>query len=201
MVVGDDPASDVSDVQENADDDTPPWPFEIDEQQLANRGEPIVEEPFDPTAHLEEDINVEVDFEVPAFLESGEKVVYAKQLDTWSQLIEQMEVTALTKQLALHSSYEKNGDQVTLNLLDSKPHLDTESARNQLQRALSRALQQQIKLQVKHSTPISTPFAVQQTINQVRMEHAKQVVDTDENIGRLKQVFSAKVLPDTINPR
>ncbi|MDO6693246.1 DNA polymerase III subunit gamma/tau [Aliiglaciecola sp. 3_MG-2023] len=191
--------------------DSPPWEHEnsdfvqsnnSSEQNLQSQQTDLEpEDEFDPMAHLNEPIEVNVDFDVPAFLENGEKVTHSKQLDTWSQLIEQMQVTALTKQLALHSSYEKNDNRVTLKLLDSKPHLDTETARSQLQLALSNLFQQQIELHIEHSQPISTPFAVQQTINQVRMQHAKNVAETNPEINRLKNTFSAQVIESSIKPR
>lgn len=184
----------------------PPWENEASNVEQSQNNQPLVfendsSEEFDPMAHLNEPVEVEVDFDVPAFLQNGEKVVTAQQLDTWSQLIEQMQVTALTKQLALHSAYEKNASLVTLKLLDSKPHLDTESARNQLQNALSQLFNETIELKVEHTQPINTPFAVQQTINQVRMRHAQSVADNDENINRLKSTFAAQVVNDSIKPR
>ncbi|MBU2877049.1 MULTISPECIES: DNA polymerase III subunit gamma/tau [Aliiglaciecola] len=198
--------SDYAEQQHNQD--TPPWLPETaansqsitDSEQVAVNDEEIQEE-FDPMAHLNEPVEVNVDFDVPAFLENGEKVIHSSQLDTWSQLIEQMQVTALTKQLALHSSYEKNDNLVTLKLLDSKLHLDTVTARSQLQQALSELFQQQIELRIEHCQPISTPFAVQQTINQVRMQHAKNVAETNPEINRIKNIFSAQVIESSIKPR
>jgi DNA polymerase-3 subunit gamma/tau len=112
-----------------------------------------------------------------------------------------MQVTALTKQLALHSSYAKQDNVVTLTLLDSKEHLNTDSAIQQLQQALSEVLMQDISLQVILDTPNNTPFAVQQNINQVRLEHAKKVVETDQSFALLKESFTAQVQEDSIKPR
>ncbi|MFT4993542.1 MAG: DNA polymerase-3 subunit gamma/tau, partial [Paraglaciecola sp.] len=156
---------------------------------------------FDPTAHLGEGLDCAVDFDVPAFLADGQKIVAAQQLDSWSQLIEQMELTALTKQLALHSIYNKLENKVTLALMDSKQHLNTHSAKEQLQRALSSVLQQDILLEVNLDTPVNTPFAVQQTINQVRQQHAQKVVDTHGSIVLLSDTFSARALEGSIKPR
>ncbi|GAA0860090.1 DNA polymerase III subunit gamma/tau [Aliiglaciecola litoralis] len=194
------------DMTSNNAAESPPWDTGIQHQGESAKAEPVVmdAEPshsFDPMAHLNEPIEVEIDFDVPVFLQSGEKVIEAQQLDTWSQLIEQLQLTALTKQLALHSAYQKNGNHVTLKLLDSKPHLDTESARKQLQAALSEKFQDNIELSVEHTKPKNTPFAVQQTINQVRMQHAQHVAHTDENIQRLKSVFAGHILDDSIQPR
>ena len=156
---------------------------------------------FDPNAHLEEEVEVEVDFDVPAFLDNGEKVIAATQLDTWSSLIEQMQITALTKQLALHSAYQKTDDKVVLTLLQEKEHLISDTAVSQLTNALSEVLQQQVTLEIVLEQPINTPFAVQQTINRVRMEHAHHVVDTDEAMVNLKNTFAAQVVEGSVKAR
>ncbi|MFT6899295.1 MAG: DNA polymerase-3 subunit gamma/tau [Paraglaciecola sp.] len=190
---------------------TPPWSTGEDvvseitipaqPQTLAtNKPQEVVESLFDSTAHLSQDIDCKVDYDVPAFLESGEKVISAQQLDSWSQLIGRMQVAALTKQLALHSEFIQQGDNITLNLLGSKQHLHTESAQVQLQQALCDVLQRNIKLEIIVDQALNTPFALQQTINKVRLEYAHQVVESDPNINRIKDTFAAQVLVDTIKP-
>jgi DNA polymerase-3 subunit gamma/tau len=182
---------------------------QVPAQERVARHEPLLSaEPspkpspaFDPNAHLDEGIDCEVDFDVPVFLENGQKVIAAQQLDSWSQLIEQMQVTALTKQLALHSSYSMQEGKVVLNLMHTKQHLNTDSARQQLQQALSQVLKQDIQLQIILDEPINTPFAVQQTINQVRQQHAHEVVNTDESITLLKDTFSAQILTESLKYR
>ena len=172
------------------------------EPQTLPSGKPqeLVEDLFDSTAHLSQDVDCQVDYDVPAFLETGEKVISAQQLDSWSQLIGRMHVAALTKQLALHSEFIQQGDNITLNLLGSKQHLHTESAQAQLQQALSDVLQRNVKLEVIVDQALNTPFALQQTINKVRLEYAHQVVESDPNINRIKDTFAAQVLIDTIKP-
>lgn len=193
-------------------DETPPWSTDVDhvsqinvavEKQplVSSTPEELTEALFDPTAHLDQDIDCQVDYNVPAFLENGDKVTSAQQLDSWSQLIAQMQVAALTKQLALHSEFSQQGDTITLNLFDSKQHLNTESARAQLQQALSEVLQRDIKIEIIVNQAINTPFALQQTINKVRLDYAFQVVQSDPNINRLKDTFAAQVVTDTIKPR
>ncbi|WJG08009.1 DNA polymerase III subunit gamma/tau [Aliiglaciecola sp. LCG003] len=181
--------------------DIPPWESNQNSAIPASIIDDQDSSQFDPMAHLQEDVDVEVDFDIPVFLENGEKVIAAHQLDTWSQIIEASNVAGLTKQLALHSAYTKNANVVTLNLIESKPHLDTELARNQLQQALSEVFQQPIELLVEHEKPKNTPYAVQRSINQVRIAHARDVAENDENIGLIKSVFSARVLNDSIKPR
>ncbi|MFT5675125.1 MAG: DNA polymerase-3 subunit gamma/tau [Paraglaciecola sp.] len=186
----------------------PPWEFDSTQdmptEQLAAQNPDIKVETttsFDPNSHLELSAECNVDFEVPIFLADGQKVIAAQQLDSWSQLIERMQVTALTKQLALHSSYAKQDNKVILTLLESKQHLNTDSAKQQLQQALSQVLMQDITLQVLLDNPINTPFAVQQNINQVRLGYAKNVVQTDQSFGLLRESFAAQVQEDSVKPR
>lgn len=181
--------------------DMPPWPLNEQPAKLNQPEQVIAEVEFDSTAHLNEEVGFEVDFDIPAFLSSGEKVVHAAQLDSWSNLIEQMQVTALTKQLALHSGYELQNNVVILCLPEAKQHLNTESARNQLQQALSQALQQNIELTVETGNAINTPFAVQQNVNLVRQGYAEKVVESDESFVRLLQTFAAEVVEQSIKPR
>lgn len=176
-------------------DDIPPW------AKTKHSEEKEVQPLFDPNSHIEDKTEAPVDLDVPAFLESGQKVVASEQLDSWAQLIEQMQVAALTKQLALHSTFEKNDNLVTLKLSDSKPHLNTESARAQLEGALCECLQQDIKLEVEIGQPVNTPFGLQQEINRKRLEYATEVVNSDENILRMQNTFSAQVIEGSVKAR
>ncbi|MCF2949850.1 DNA polymerase III subunit gamma/tau [Paraglaciecola aquimarina] len=168
-------------------------PVELDIQPEA--------EVFDPNAHLDEDNIGEVDLEVPAFLPNKQKVIKSKQLDEWSQLIDDMQVNALTKQLALHSSFNREGNKVTLTLLEGKEHLDSETARDLLKQALSNVLNAEIELEIVMGQPINTPYAVQIKINHVRQDYACQVVNNDPGIQLLKQRFSASVVEQSIQAR
>ncbi|WP_166426158.1 DNA polymerase III subunit gamma/tau [Paraglaciecola sp. 20A4] len=193
-------------------DETPPWATDevtldeinisVDEQEVISGTEEDIENAiFDPTAHLAQDLECEVNYDVPAFLASGEKVTIAPQLDKWSALITQMQVAALTKQLALHSEFSREDNTVVLHLVQSKEHLNTASAREQLQQALSDVLQQAITLEVSVGEAVNTPFALQQSINRVRFEYAKQIVETDDAICMFKDMFNAQVLIDSIKAR
>lgn len=181
--------------------DTPPWATETSVNQTASSA-PAEAEP-DPkvSEQIEENSEFEVDFDIPAFLANGDKVVSAAQLDSWSKLIEQMQVTALTKQLALHASYAIDNDVVQLCLPEGKQHLISDSACQQLQQALSDTLQRSIQLKIDIGTPVNTPYAVQQNVNLVRQQYAEEVVAKDEAFVLLQQTFNAQVIADSIKPR
>jgi DNA polymerase III subunit gamma/tau len=153
---------------------------------------------FDTHGHLALDDLGEVNLDIPVFLEDKQKVISAIQVDKWSELINAMQITALTKQLALHSSFVRVGHTVKLTLLESKAHLDTFSARQQLSEALSKVLQSDIALEIELGHPINTPFAIQQKINLLRLEFAHQVINSDQNIALMQQLFAAKVDSNSI---
>jgi DNA polymerase-3 subunit gamma/tau len=194
---------------------TPPWPVE-NEAQLISAVTPqvtliaspfsaqntvIEAESFDSTAHLDEENVGDVTLQVLAFLPNKEKVLKALQVDDWSGLIEDMQVTALTKQLALHSAFNQQGNKVKLTLLETKVHLISDTAQEQLKDALCLALNRPIELEIELGQPINTPYALQLKVNQVRKEYAIEVVKSDPGIQLLQQQFSAKVDEQSIQAR
>lgn len=198
---------------------TPPW--SVDNESLVKSGgladpsiaptsvispfsaEKIIEEAevFDSSAHLDEENVGDVTLEIPAFLPDKQKVRKALQVDDWSKLIEDMQVTALTKQLALHSGFKQQGNTVKLTLLETKGHLISDTARQQLQEALCLALNESIELEIELGQPINTPYALQLKVNQVRNEYARGVVKNDPGIQLLQQQFAALVDEQSIQAR
>lgn len=200
-------------------DNTPPWPIENEPQttaEVTTAATPVLApvvspfsaekslpeaESFDSSAHLDEENVGEVTLEISAFLPNQEKVLKALQVDEWSKLIEDMQVTALTKQLALHSAFEQRGNTVKLTLLESKAHLISDTAQQQLKDALCLALNDAIELEIALGQPINTPYALQLKVNQVRNEYAREVVNNDPGIQLLKQQFAAKLDEQSIQAR
>jgi DNA polymerase-3 subunit gamma/tau len=208
-------------------DHTPPWPVENQSQatpEFTNAVTPAltplltpvltpVESPFsaektlleaesfDSSAHLDQENVGEVTLEISAFLPDKQKVLKALQVDEWSKLIEDMQVTALTKQLALHSAFNQQGNTVKLTLLETKVHLISDTAQQQLKDALCLALNGSIELEIALGQPINTPYALQLKVNQVRNEYAREVVNNDPGIQLLQQQFAAKVDQQSIQAR
>lgn len=148
---------------------------------------------FDTHGHLALDQLGEVDLAIPLFLQDQQKVMSATQVDDWSRLIDNMQVTALTKQLALHSSFNQQGDVIHLVLLETKQHLNTPSGQQQLAEALSGHFGKPVELEIELGNPINTPFAIQQKIQQIRHDYAYQVVTTDSSVALMQDLFAAKV--------
>jgi DNA polymerase-3 subunit gamma/tau len=223
------PAAPISEPQltsTNADriiNNVPPWPVE-NELQTTPVVAPIISpvltpeltpvtspfsventlleaEYFDSTAHLDEENVGDVTLQISAFLPNKQKVLKALQIDEWSKLIEDMQVTALTKQLALHSAFNQQGNTVKLTLLETKAHLISDTAQQQLKDALCLALNSPIELEIELGKPINTPYALQLKVNQVRNEYAREVVNSDPGIQLLQQQFAAKVDEKSIQAR
>lgn len=138
---------------------------------------------------------------IPAFLENGDKVVHASQLDAWSNLIEQMPIGGLLKQLALHSSFTRKDDHIALELDSNQAHLLNQSSEQQLLEALQNALDEQVTLTVSTGEPAVTPFFLQQQIVEMRHAHAHSVVSSDDVIQSLLSTFEADVMSDSVKPR
>ncbi|MFQ3190088.1 MAG: DNA polymerase-3 subunit gamma/tau, partial [Paraglaciecola sp.] len=119
----------------------------------------------------------------------------------WSKLIEDMQVTALTKQLALHSAFNQQSNTVKLTLLETKAHLISDTAKQQLKDALCLAFNGPIELEIKLGNPINTPYALQLKVNQVRNEYAREVVKSDPGIQLLQQQLAAKIDEQSIQAR
>ena len=151
----------------------------------------------DSTIDFTAEDDVEVTIAIMAFNEKGEKIIGARQIDQWSDVIEKMEVRGLTKQLALHSNYSRKDNQVTLLIAESKSHLNTDVAREQIRTALERLAGGAIEIAITFGIPTNTPFAIQQRINEVRQQYAYQLVDEDENVAAFKRQFDAAVEPNS----
>ena len=194
---------------------TPPWAVDNESQYTSSvipsiapmaspfsAGKmPVETEPFDSNAHLDEENVGDVTQQISAFLPDKQKVLKALQVDDWSRLIENMQVTALTKQLALHSAFDQQGNIVKLTLLESKAHLISDTAQQQLKDALCLSLNSPIELEIELGQPINTPYALQIRVNQVRNEYARKVVSNDPGIQLLQQQFAAKVDEESIQAR
>ncbi|WP_338518099.1 DNA polymerase III subunit gamma/tau C-terminal domain-containing protein [Alteromonas gracilis] len=136
-----------------------------------------------------------------AYLNDGNKLTHASQIDSWSQLVEQMPVAGLLKQLVLHASFARNGDTVSLEIDHSQSHLLNDSTKQQLIDAMHHGLGENVNVDITLGEPSTTPFALQQEIHAMRHAHAHSVVNTDDTIQALLSTFDASVLTDTVKAR
>ncbi len=210
--------------QVRPDEDMPPWATDYDNQPPQD-----FEDTGHAEAHLNSHVNYDntpeqannggehsfardaLNFDTPlsntyhgqlkAYLSDGSKLTHASQIDELSNLVEQMPVAGLLKQLVLHASFSRNGNQVSLEIDHSQTHLLNDSAKKQLVDAIHHGLGENVEVNIALGKPASTPFALQQEIQAMRHAHAHLVIETDDTIQTLLSTFDASVLTDSVKAR
>jgi len=206
-------------------DDAPPWAVDQAEEPLqhienthqssaqpsgdtnnvdysAEQLEDTVERSFARDAlNFDVPLSSTYDGNLKAYLNDGNKLIHASQIDEWSNLVEQMPVAGLLKQLVLHAAFSRNGNHVSLEIDHSQTHLLNDSAKKQLVDAIHHGLGENVEVEITLGEPSTTPFALQQEIHAMRHAHAHSVIKTDETIQALLSTFDASVLADTVKAR
>lgn len=136
-----------------------------------------------------------------AILPNGDKLTSAAQIDEWTNVIGQLNLTGLNKQLAIHASFSREGDVVSLLLGQDKAHLHNETSVNALAEALSVFFDTSITLQVSFGEPTNTPYALQMHINQIRNEYAQSILNSNPELQKLQSTFGTSVVSGTLKPK
>ena len=220
-------SNDESEAQSNSEtpvEDMPPWATDYDNQPPQHvEGADYVEAPSDSSSNYDsapeqmesagdrsfarDALNFDTplsstyDGQLKAYLNDGSKLTHASQIDEWSNLVEQMPVAGLLKQLVLHASFSRAGNQVSLEIDHSQTHLLNDSAKKQLVDAIHHGLGENVEVNITLGEPASTPFALQQEIHAMRYAHAHSVIKTDDTIQALLSTFDASVLTDSVKAR
>jgi len=148
-------------------------------------------------------VNVQhVDIEaLSAMLPNGDKLTSAAQIDDWTNVIGQLNLTGLNKQLAIHSSFSRKGDVVSLLLDHDKEHLHNETSVTALTESLSVFFNTAITVEVSFGSPINTPYALQMHINQIRNEYAQSILNSNPELQKLQSTFGTSVVSGTLKPK
>ncbi len=124
----------------------------------------------------------------------------AAEIDRWSALIDNLELTGLARQLARNSVLEKQNESYVLWVREEWQHLLNES----VAQAITQALQENLDLKLAEialkNTPQPTPFEIQQAIDAKRLTDAKQKLAADPLAQALQQNFGAELLDDSVQP-
>ena len=199
--------------------DMPPWAMDGQESSPANTDELGVEHSQDQAFNNRPESNAfsensgweGLEFDAPlsdtyngslnAYLDNGNKLTHASQIDSWSNLVEQMPVAGLLKQLVLHAAFSKNENTVNLEIHHSQAHLLNDNTKAQLIDALRQGMGENVEVAINLGEPASTPFSLQQEIHAMRHAHAHTVIKTDDTIQALLSTFDASVLTETVKAR
>ena len=144
----------------------------------------------------EPEINVHVpeDFQSPI-----SDIRFAHQQDEWAYLIKRMGLGGRMRQFALHSIYSKQQQQLHLEVDESQKHLDTPMLRQKLSAALASIYEHNVDLTINFAPGvIDSPYLIQQKIDAGRHQQAIDVINNDENIVQLQQLFSAIIDENSI---
>ena len=124
----------------------------------------------------------------------------AANQDSWANLVTQLDVGKLIQQLALNSSFEQQGDEITLHLRAAQQHLNGERAKEQLCSALSTVLGHPVMLSIVLGEEGKTPLELREELYQQKLLHAKQSLDNDQNVMFICQRFAAQLDEDSVRP-
>ncbi|MFC3123420.1 DNA polymerase III subunit gamma/tau [Agaribacter flavus] len=139
--------------------------------------------------------------DISARLDSGEKLTQASQVDDWSHFVDELGVRALSRQLLLHSEVISFDDALTIKISEQDQHLNVEANVKTIEHALENKFGKPIPLLVTLQDVEKTPYEIQTDINDMRLQHAKEIVESNEAIQELKKAFNAEVIPGSIEPR
>ncbi|CAM3936667.1 MULTISPECIES: DNA polymerase III subunit gamma/tau [Pseudoalteromonas] len=147
-------------------------------------------------AEAEPEINIQVPDD---FQSQISDIRFAHQQDEWAYLIKRMGLGGRMRQFALHSIYSKQQQQLHLEVDESQKHLDTPMLRQKLSAALAAIYEHNVELTINFAAGvIDSPYLIQQKIDAGRHQQAIDVINNDENIVQLQQLFSAIIDENSI---
>jgi DNA polymerase III subunit gamma/tau len=91
------------------------------------------------------------------------------------------------------------GGKLTLTVAQSLQHLDSQGFRIKLQQVLQKSFNQPLEIDIIYQPEVAaSPLAIQQKIVQERFGYVSRLLQEDDKVQQLQQLFDAQLLPDTI---
>ena len=121
----------------------------------------------------------------------------------WHQLVEQINLTGMAKQLASHSAFDSfDGSTLTLLVENQYANLASDSLKDKIQEAVSKALNKPVRLKLNTGQPVvTTPAQKTQQVQAESMQSAQQSIQEDEVANFIQANFSATMAPDSVKPK
>ena len=129
-----------------------------------------------------------------------EDVRFAHEVDPWASLVERSGLMGLTRQLALQSAPDINGNHIELTVKQEYAHLLNDKTEAELYEVVSRMAPDCHFVINKSEIAQHSPAAIQQNINENRQERAEQSIHQDPFVQTLLNEFDGKLIPDSIKP-
>ncbi len=141
------------------------------------------------------------DKDIPAYLENGDKLVQASQIDLWSAFIDSTELQAYSRVMLLNTNCSKLSNPLKVTIKEENYNLCTEEVVSNIESKMSELFNQKFELEVIKGDTENTPYMLQQQIKWKRLAFAKHVVSSDTSIQELKKAFDADILEDSLEVR
>ncbi len=129
-------------------------------------------------------------------------------LDEWADAVTQMNLNGVLNQLAMNCSMvaraknENGSEQLTLMLNPSYENLLTKERHERLTEALNQVYSDNFVLDIKvKQGETETPAMKLERENQARLDDAKKSLESDSNVNKIMDTFSATINTDTIQPK
>lgn len=121
--------------------------------------------------------------------------------DEWTRLVAQLPLGGLLRQLAMHSTLERDDRQWRLWLRPAHRHLLTDKTRQELEAAINGQQPAPVSLQVEIGEQGGeTPFEIEQLLYQAATARAKDEIEADDAVQFLISRFAAVLDTDSIEP-
>ncbi|QBL10067.1 DNA polymerase III subunit gamma/tau [Rheinheimera sp. D18] len=131
--------------------------------------------------------------------EQNFSIRFAAQVDAWAARVETLDTGGLSRLFLLNSAMQLNGNTLKLVVAQSQQHLDSDNFRVKLQQVLEHSFNQPLTVEISYQAEVPTsPLSIQQKIVQERLVYVTSLLQQDENVQQLQQMFDAQLLLDTI---
>jgi len=131
--------------------------------------------------------------------EQNFSVRFAAQVDAWAARVETLDTGGLSRLFLLNAAMQLDGNKLSLTVAQSQQHLDKDSFRTKLQQVLEHSFNQSLSIAITYQSEVAqSPLSIQQKIVQERFGYVSRLLQEDDKVQQLQQLFDAQLLPDTI---
>jgi len=121
---------------------------------------------------------------------------------SWVNIVSSLGVTALVRELAVHSQLNSIEDgKVLLTLDQAYAHLQNRDREQALSEALATYLGHDVTVQIVIGQPADTPAREKQRLQNDRVREATEAVMGDPSVRRLQEEFNARIDASSIQPK
>ncbi|WP_017444676.1 DNA polymerase III subunit gamma/tau [Gayadomonas joobiniege] len=153
-----------------------------------------------------QDLQAETVIERPDIIEQyqlqqavEEGIKFAREVDSWADLVDKTQLTGLQRQLMLHCQADITQDSCELTLSESQKHLNSDAFFAEVEQQVSQVLGRTIQVRLKGiQAQVSSPHEIQKQIDLTRLKYARNLIHNDQKVALLTETFAAEVIDESI---